>query len=68
MQIWINGGAGSTSTNQKPTYGQGYFGDWEECGCKSGLVGMQEVLPLTRNSLMAKGILGIKKSVGAGLD
>jgi len=29
---------------------------------------MQEVLPLTRNSLMAKGILGIKKSVGAGLD
>jgi len=29
---------------------------------------VQEVLPLTRNPLMAKGILGIEKSVGAGLD
>ena len=29
---------------------------------------MQEALPLTKNPLMVKGILGIEKSVGAGLD
>ena len=29
---------------------------------------MQEVLPLTRNPLMAKGVLGIEKSVGADLS
>jgi len=31
-------------------------------------MGVQEVLPLTRNSLTAKGILGTEKSVGASLD
>ena len=29
---------------------------------------MEEAFPLTRNPLMAKGILGIEKGVGAGLD
>jgi len=31
-------------------------------------MGVQEVLPLTRNPPMAMGILGIEKSVGASLD
>ena len=29
---------------------------------------MQEVLPLTRDPLMAKGVLGIEKSVGPDLN
>jgi len=32
VQILINGGARSTFTNQKPTYGQGYFRNSEELG------------------------------------
>jgi len=31
-------------------------------------MGVQEVLSLTKNSLMAKGILGVEKSMGASLD
>jgi len=32
VQILINGGAGSNSTSQKATYGQGHFRDCEELG------------------------------------
>jgi len=31
-------------------------------------MGVQEVLSLTRNPLLAKGILGIEKSMGVSLD
>jgi len=35
VQILINGGVGSDSNNQKPNYGQGYFGDQEELGVQA---------------------------------
>ena len=35
MQNLINWGAGSDSTNQKPNYSQGYFGDQGELGVQA---------------------------------